>query len=667
MNNIQRQIEFLKKQLRQWEYEYYGLDKPTVSDGEYDLTLRKLIDLEKQYPQYATSDSPTKRVGGHVSKSFEKIKHEIPMLSLANAFNEEELRKFDNDVKEALKTTNEVEYNLEPKIDGLSISLIYINGRLTYGLTRGDGETGENVIENIKTIKSIPLLINTKLPKIEIRGEVFLSFEEFNRINNEIEDDKKFANPRNAAAGSLRNLDSSLTAKRKLQMIAYYIPNESILKTLSINKQSDVINQLKSFGFKTAKECKRCKNIEDVVNEINRIKKYKEGLEYPIDGIVLKVNDINTYDDISRTSKFPKWAIAYKFPPEIKQTKLLDIIATVGRSGKITYVAKLEPVAIGGSIVSSATLHNGDYIVDNDIRINDVVKIFKAGEIIPKVIGPILEKRPSNTIKFKPIRNCPVCNTLLEKQIDEVDQYCTNISCPARVVQSLIHFCSKSAMNIEDLSERNLQKFYDAKIIQKISDIYLINKHKQEILQSDFKIKDKSFDNIWNHIQQSKSNSLERLIIGLGIRHVGETTAKVLAKKFRTLENLTRTSLDELLKINDIGETVGISIVDYFKNQENIKLIDELKRLNINFSFLSQVDESKIDKSSPYYQKNFVITGSFDIARHEIKKLLEIKYDAIVTDSITRNTNFLIVGESGGSKIDKANKLGITIIRDKIW
>jgi DNA ligase (NAD+) len=270
------------------------------------LALRELFDLEKQYPQYITDDSPTKRVGGYVSKSFEKIKHEIPMLSLANAFNEEELRKFDNDVKEALKTNHDIEYNLEPKIDGLSISLVYINGKLTYGLTRGDGETGENVIENIKTIKSIPLVIDTKLSKIEIRGEVFLSYKEFERINNENSEDKKFANPRNAAAGSLRNLDSSLTAKRNLLMIAYYIPNESILKTLNITKQSDVIEQLKLFGFKTARECKKCNNIDEVINEINRIEKYKDKLEYPIDGIVLKVNDINTYDDISRTSKFPK-------------------------------------------------------------------------------------------------------------------------------------------------------------------------------------------------------------------------------------------------------------------------------------------------------------------------------------------------------------------------
>lgn len=667
VNNIKKQIDFLTKQLRQWEYEYYGLEKPTVSDAEYDLTLRQLIDLEKQYPQYVNDNSPTKRVGGYVSKSFEKTQHEIPMLSLNNAFNEEELRKFDNDVKEAINLHGDVEYNLEPKIDGLSISLTYIDGKLVKALTRGDGEIGENVIENIRTIKSIPLVINTQLPKIEIRGEVFLSFKEFERINNELKSEEKFANPRNAAAGSLRNLDSSLTAKRKLQMIAYYIPDESILTTLKITKQSDVISQLKSFGFKTARECKKCTSIDDAINEIKHIQDHKENLEYPIDGIVLKVNDINTYDDISRTSKFPKWAIAYKFPPEIKQTKLIDIIATVGRSGKITYVAKLIPTTIGGSVVSSATLHNADYIINNDIRINDIVKIFKAGEIIPKVIGPILNKRPTDTIKFVPITNCPICHTILEKQDNEVDQYCTNVSCPSRIVQSLIHFCSRNAMNIEDLSERNLQKLFDAKIIQNISDIYLLDKYRDTVLQGEFKIKDKSFNNIWNNIIKSKNNSLERLIIGLGIRHVGETTAKVLAKTFRTLDRLINSSLDELLKINDVGEMVAISIVDYFKNSENMKLINTLKDLGVNMSYLSQVDESQINKNSPYYQKSFVITGSFDIARHEIKKILETKYDAIVNDAITKNTNYLIVGENGGSKIEKANKLGIKIIKDKIW
>ena len=324
-------------------------------------------------------------------------------------------------------------------------------------------------------------------------------------------------------------------------------------------------------------------------------------------------------------------------------------------------------MSLGGSVISSATLHNADYIINNDIRVNDIVSVFKAGEIIPKVIGPIIAKRGNDTIKFKPITECPICQTILEKQIGEVDQYCTNISCPARIIQSLVHFCSKSAMNIEDLSEGNLQKLFDAKIINKISDIYHLNDKQQEILQNDFKIKTKSFNNIWNNIQISKKNSLEKLIIGLGIRHVGETTAKVLAKTFRTLDNLMTLSVDDLLKINDIGETVAISIVDYFANQENIKLINELKSLGVNTTYLSQIDDTKVDKTSIYYQKNFVITGSFDIARHEIKRLLESKYDANVADAITRNTNYLIIGENGGSKIDKANKLGIKLIKEKIW
>jgi DNA ligase (NAD+) len=471
MTNIER-INALKKKLKQWEYEYYALDAPTVSDREYDLTLQELISLEKANPQYITDDSPSKRVGGVIVDSFKKVLHEIPMLSLSNQFSYDDLRKFDNDIRKEIHTDH-VTYNVEPKIDGLSISLIYDHGKLITALTRGDGQYGEDITINAKTIRSIPLNIKTSVARLEIRGEVYLSFKEFERINAEIDDEEKqFANPRNAAAGSLRQLDSSLAAQRKLEMIAYYIPNEAILNELKITTQSGVIQQLKKFGFKTAAEIKKCDDIEEVIQHINSIGQRRDKLLYPIDGMVIKEDNIKLYDTLGRTSKFPKWATAYKFPPEIATTKLLGIEATVGRTGRITYVANLEPVKLGGSVISSATLHNGDYIKDNDIRINDIVKIFKAGEIIPKVIGPVLEKRPPHTDNFKLITHCPICHSLLEKQQNEVDQYCTNTSCSARIVQSIVHFASKKAMNIEDLSDKNIKKLFDVKIINNIQDIY---------------------------------------------------------------------------------------------------------------------------------------------------------------------------------------------------
>ncbi|MDR0825941.1 MAG: NAD-dependent DNA ligase LigA [Mycoplasmataceae bacterium] len=667
MNKVLIKINSLKSKLNQWSREYYDLDKPTVSDAEYDLVLHELIALENEYPQYITDDSPTKRVGGHVAKQFNKVKHEIPMLSLSNQFSKEEMEKFDNDVRKATNS-NDITYNVEPKIDGLSISLTYINGVLTRALTRGDGEYGEDVTNNVRTIKAIPLSINTKLSPFEVRGEVYLSFKEFNHINDLIKDDeKKFANPRNAAAGSLRNLDSSVAASRHLEAIVYYIPNELNLRELHIHEQSEVIKYLKGLGFKVAKEAIKCSGINQVNEYINKLSNIKDALLYPIDGVVIKVDDVNLYDTLGRTSKFPRWATAYKFPPEIAQTKLLNINANVGRTGRITYVAELAPVALSGSTVAAATLHNAEYIIDNDIRVGDTVKVFKAAEIIPKVIGPILDKRPNNTKVFQPITKCPICHSPLEKQDEEVDQYCTNVSCPARIVQSMIHFTSKRAMNIENLSEKNLQKLYDTNIITSIQDIYHWNNKRDTILSSELKIKDKMFNNILNNIESSKHNSLEKLIFAIGIRHIGETTAKVLAKTFRSIDAISKASIEELIKINDIGSTVAVSIVDYFKNEANQKLISDLKQVGINTKYISNIDETKIDKNSPYYQKTFVITGSFDIPRHEIKKLLEIKYDANVIDAITKNTNYLIVGENGGSKLEKAQKLNVTIINHKIW
>jgi len=630
--------------------------------------MNQLIELEKQYPQFLTDDSPSLRVGGFVVSKFEKRKHQFPMLSLSNAFSYEELKKFDSDIKkELLNTQKEITYNVEPKIDGLSISLIYENGKLITALTRGDGEYGEDVTVNAKTIRSIPLSINTDLSHLEIRGEVYLTKKEFERINNELADDKqKFANPRNAAAGSLRNLDSSLTAKRKLEMIAYYIPDNSVLEHYGIKTQNEIILKLKELGFKTAKEIKFCKNIDEAIDYIDYLASIRDKIPFEIDGIVLKENEIKFYDTLGRTSKFPKWAIAYKFPPEIVQTKLLNINVTVGRTGRITYVGELEPIRIAGSTVSSATLHNAEYIQAKDIRIGDYVRVYKAGEIIPKVIGPVINKRISNLEEFKPAVVCPICNSLLEKQDGEVDQYCPNVSCRARILQSIIHFCSKKAMDIEELSDKNLEKLYEAKIITSIPDIYEFANKKELVIKSELKIKDKMFNNIVKNVEKSKSNSFEKLIFALGIRHVGETTAKSLAKTFLNIDNLASASMEQLLTIEDIGQTVAISIIDYFKNESNQHLITQLKDIGVNTQYLMP-DNNQLDKNSEYYQKNFVITGSFDIPREEIKKLLVLKYDAKVTDSLTKTTDYLLVGQNAASKLDKAKQNPhIKIIYNKI-
>lgn len=665
--DILNRINTLKKKINKWNYEYYMLDAPTVSDAEFDANMNELILLEKENPEFIADDSPTKKVGGFVATNFEKKKHNIPMLSLSNKYNFDELIEFDSTIKKELNSAIDIKYNVEPKIDGISISLTYINGILEQALTRGDGVIGEDITTNVRTIKTIPLKIDIPISPFEIRGEVYMAQKDFKKLNDSLPDDKKFANPRNAAAGSIRNFDSSIAAKRNLSMIAYFIPDDLSQKKMNITNQHQVIEKLQQLGFKTpTKETKLVANINEAIKFIDNITKIKDQLEFPIDGMVLKVDNTSLYDTIGRTSKFPKWATAYKFPPDIETTELVSIEAFVGRTGRITYVGKLKPVRISGSLVSAATLHNAEYIKENDIRINDFVKVYKSGEIIPKIIGPDLTKRTMNTKSFLPITNCPSCGTQLVIPNGEVDQYCFNDFCHAKKVNTIVHFCSRDAMNIEDLSEKTIEKLFNKNIIISIEDLYNFKNLKEQVINGDFEIKEKSFSNIVKHIEDSKTNSLERLIFAIGIRHVGIVTAKVLAKKFRTLENLQESTIDELLAINDIGETVAKSIVDYFNNPNNINFIKKLINYGLNTNYLSNAS-SNVDTTSEYYQKNFVITGTFDIPRHEIKKLLESKYDATVTDTVTKNTNYLIVGNDGGSKKDKAEKMGIKIITSKIW
>ena len=664
---VKRRVSFLKKSLNQWNYEYYGLQRPSVPDAIYDSTLKELTSYETLFPEFATKDSPTKHVGGAVSNKFKKIPHQLPMLSLGNIFDYDELLHFDKTARKLIRTNKNSEYYVEPKLDGLSISLIYNKGKLAYGLTRGDGKIGEDVTQNLKMISSIPQHIDNNLDRFEVRGEIYITFEQFKKINDAIKDeDKKFANPRNAAAGTLRRLDPELVKSRNMKMAAYYIPDPNNVKALGITKQSEVIEQLRKYGFHTAKETYKVSDVQSLYEKIKYLEKHQDDLEYPIDGAVIKVNEIALYSKLGTTSKFPHWATAYKFVPKEAETKVLDIIANVGRTGKITYVAKLTPVFLSGSTISSATLNNAEYIASKDIRLNDTVKIFKAAEIIPYVKEAVLSKRPKDSKPFKAIINCPVCGSKLEKREGEVDQYCINTSCPARILSSILHFCSKTAMNIEGLSEKTLGKYFELGYIKSIPDIYHLNEHRQEIITKVMNDKFKVFNKIQDAIEKSKSNSLEKLLVGIGIRDVGAISALALAKHFKSIDNLMKATKEELINLKDVGDVVSTSIYDWTHNASNIDLIKKLKDVGVNMNYINSAESLK-NINSPYYQKNFCITGSFDIPREQIKEKLIAKYDANVSSSVNKSTDYLIVGANGGSKQEKAEKLNIKIIRDKIW
>lgn len=660
-NAIKNRIDQLIRLLTQYEYEYYVLNKPSVTDKEYDDLFNELKQLEIKNPIYQKPNSPTQRVGGIISEKFVKFKHELPMLSLDNAFDESELINFDDQLTKSLIVNKN--YVIEPKIDGLSISLIYENGQLQKALTRGDGEIGEDVTNNVKTIRSIPLQIPKK-QKIIIRGEVYFSKKNFAKINEQTENEKAFANPRNAAAGTIRNLDSSIVARRKLSAIMYQIAN---YQDLNFSTHIQVLDQLEKWKFLTTKPYIYLTNgINKVVQHISEFKKIKDDWDFIIDGLVIKLNNLNDYTKIGSTSRFPKWAIAYKFPANIVETRLIDIIATVGRTGKITYIGKLIPVSIDGTIVSSATLHNYTYIEEKDIRINDIVKVYKAGEIIPKILEPVTTKRTTNLPKYLPVVVCPKCNSKLEKIPTEVDYFCINSVCPERILQNIIHYASRQAMNIVGVSDLILTKLFNAKIVTNIVDLYQLHGKKNIVLSQDFLIKEKLWNKIINSVSNSKINSFEHLLFGIGIRHVGFQIACILAKKFRSLDNLMKASFDDIKNIFGIGEKIAQSIVDFFKIDKNIELIESLKNNGVNTSYLDT--SNQVDYDSPYFQKIFVITGTFTIPREEIKSKIKALYNAEVKATLSNKTNFLLAGNNATQKkVDQAKSMNIEIITKEIW
>ena len=646
-------IKELKDILNKSGYEYYVLDNPTMSDFEYDRLMQELIKLEGEFPEFATADSPTQRVGGEVADGFAEVVHTVQMQSLADVFSKDELYEFDSRVRAALGDES-VEYVTEMKIDGLSVSLEYENGLFTRGSTRGNGFVGEDITQNLKTIPGIPLKLNEPLPFIEVRGEVYMPEKSFLRLNEQREasGEPVFANPRNAAAGSLRQLDSRIAAERKLDIFVF---NLQRIEGKELSSHSQSIEYLASLGFKVIPERDVYTNIDDAYKEVLRIGESRGELAFDIDGAVVKVNSFAQREFLGSTSKTPKWAAAYKFPAEQKQTELLDIILQVGRTGAVTPNAVLEPVRIAGSTVSRATLHNIDNIKDKDIRIGDTVIIEKAGDIIPAVVGVVKEKRPANSVPFEMPKVCPICGEPLVREEGEAAVRCINPNCSAQQLRAVIHFVSKAAMNIDGLGASIVEQLLDKKLINDCSDIYYLNFDNVISLDG---FAEKSANNLIAAISESKKSGLDRVLFGLGIRMIGSRAAQILAAHFGNIDPLMSASVDELSSISEIGTKMAQSIVEYFKQDKSLYIIERLRAAGVDLTYTST------QKGNNFDGKTFVLTGTLPtLKRSDAKKLIE-SYGGKVSGSVSKNTDFVVAGEEAGSKLDKALSLGIKVLSE---
>lgn len=646
-------IKELKDILNKSGYEYYVLDNPTMSDFEYDRLMQELIKLEGEFPEFATADSPTQRVGGEVADGFAEVVHTVQMQSLADVFSKDELYEFDSRVQAALGDES-VEYVTEMKIDGLSVSLEYENGLFTRGSTRGNGFVGEDITQNLKTIPGIPLKLNEPLPFIEVRGEVYMPEKSFLRLNEQREasGEPVFANPRNAAAGSLRQLDSRIAAERKLDIFVF---NLQRIEGKELSSHSQSIEYLASLGFKVIPERDVYTNIDDAYKEVLRIGESRGELAFDIDGAVVKVNSFAQREFLGSTSKTPKWAAAYKFPAEQKQTELLDIILQVGRTGAVTPNAVLKPVRIAGSTVSRATLHNIDNIKDKDIRIGDTVIIEKAGDIIPAVVGVVKEKRPANSAPFKMPKVCPICGEPLVREEGEAAVRCVNPNCSAQQLRAVIHFVSKAAMNIDGLGASIVEQLLDKKLINDCSDIYYLNFDNVISLDG---FAEKSANNLIAAISESKKSGLDRVLFGLGIRMIGSRAAQILAAHFGNIDPLMSASVDELSSISEIGTKMAQSIVEYFKQDKSLYIIERLRAAGVDLTYTST------QKGNNFDGKTFVLTGTLPtLKRSDAKKLIE-SYGGKVSGSVSKNTDFVVAGEEAGSKLDRALSLGIKVLSE---
>ena len=645
---MKERYDELIKLIEKANYDYYTLDNPTVTDREYDNWMSELLDIEERNPEIKRKDSPSEKIGGEVISEFKKVEHKIGMFSISDVFNESEIVAFDERIRKEFPNPS---YVCELKIDGLAVSLQYEKGILKRAATRGNGLVGEDITHNVKTIGTIPLRLN-KPVDIEVRGEIYMPLKAFNELNEKRlkNGEPIFQNPRNAAAGSIRQLDSSVAKSRKLDAFLYHVP-ETDKKT-----HYEALMELKELGFIVNPNIRLVKNIDEILDYINEWTARRGELPYDIDGIVIKVNDIHMQRELGFTAKYPRWVIAYKFPAEDVKTRLTDIVCTVGRTGQITPNAVFDPVKVMGSTIRRATLHNGDYINSKNLKIGDNIFVHKAGDVIPEVVGPCLEDRTGNEREFVMPDKCPICGAGLVLTESGIDLKCPNDLCPARNIESLIHFCDRKAMNIEGLGERIIEDFYNMKFITSIIDIYNIKDRKEELIELEG-FGDKSVNKLLDNIEKSKQNSLEKLLFAIGISGIGEKNAKILAKKFMNIDNLMNASLEDLTNISDVGPILANSIYNFFRNEDNIKLINDLKNIGMNMNYLG----AQIKENEELLNKRIVVTGTLKkYTRDEIQNLIELN-GGLWSTSVTKKTYAVIVGENPGSKYDKAKELNIPI------
>ncbi|AGX02318.1 DNA ligase LigA [Bacillus infantis NRRL B-14911] len=654
LQNAEARVKELHNLLNQYGYEYYVLDKPSVPDSEYDRLLKELMELENEHPQLKTADSPTQRVGGEILDMFEKVEHQTPMLSLGNAFNEEDLRSFDRRVRQT--AGENLSYVCELKIDGLAVALKYEDGLFIQGATRGDGTIGEDITVNLRTIRSIPLRLSEPV-SIEVRGEAFMPGRSFEALNKGKEErgEEPFANPRNAAAGSLRQLDPRIAASRNLDIFLYGISNTG---DTGVESHSAGLDYLETLGFKTNKERRKCASIEEVIEYVSSWTEKRPNLDYDIDGIVIKVDSLALQEELGATAKSPRWAIAYKFPAEEVVTTLRDIELSVGRTGVVTPTALLEPVRVAGTTVQRASLHNEDLIREKDIKIGDKVVVKKAGDIIPEVVNVLAEQRTGEEREFIMPTHCPECGSELVRLEGEVALRCINPKCPAQIREGLIHFVSRNAMNIDGLGEKVVSQLFAKELIKDVADLYKLT---HEALIGMERMGEKSVNNLVQAIEASKQNSLEKLLFGLGIRHVGAKAAKTLAQHFSSMDNLMAASEDDLTAINEIGGKMAGAIVAFFEQEEAKELIRELKESGVNMEYKGPKPVAAEDSDSFFAGKTIVLTGKLSIlSRNEAKEKIEA-LGGNVSGSVSKKTDLLIAGEDAGSKLAKAQDLGIDI------
>lgn len=648
MNDIKEEIKSLREKIEYHNKRYYEEDEPEISDYEYDKLTQRLKKLEKEHPEFVEASSPTQKVGGKIKKIFGSVEHSVQMQSLQDVFSLDEVKEFVNKVKEEYQ--NQPQFIVETKIDGLSISLEYKDGIFVRGSTRGDGFVGEDVTENLKCIKSIPQKLNQDIT-IEVRGEVYLPRAEFTRINEELEKNKKtlLSNPRNAAAGTLRQLDSKLVEQRNLDIFVF-----TVLKGPSFKFDSERLDFLDSLGFKTIEKRKVCKTDLEVLDYIEHIGNLRDSLAYDIDGAVINVDDLNIREELGKTVKVPKWSVAYKYPPEQKITKILDIVTQVGRTGQVTPMAILNPVRVAGSVISKTTLHNFDYIKQKDIRINDMAVIEKAGDVIPEVTKVLKEKRTGEEKEYVIPKNCPVCGEELEKEENQVALRCTNSECPACIYRSIIHFASRDAMDISGLGESIVDTLLQNNLISDIADLYYLNY--EDILRLEG-FKEKSARNLIDAINLTKTNTLDKLIFGMGIRYIGKKSAKILAENFNDIYEIMDATEEDFNNLDDIGTTMAKSLVQFFNKKQTKDLIEKFKRADVNLK-----GNKKVNVSDKLSKKSLVITGSFEnFTREQIVKLIE-ENGGKASGSVSKKTDFLIAGDLAGSKLKKAQDLGVKVI-----